>query len=285
MAGNTGLNTFVIVSCLPSLIFLQQARTNIGEIDWSLVFSVLLAKVFIFLMVVLITLMVTKPMDIGRAELFAIICTQSNDFAFGYPIFVSLYSNTHPAFPNYLYVLAPLQLIILNPIGLCLMEFSKSRASISHRSGRTNVPIPSLLLPVITRTAASPIVTMPIAGTLWNLIIGPEVPKMLGDFLQSFGNALSATMLFLLGAFIVGKFESIRFSSDLQIPCILTAVKLVVLPIELRFTIERLISGPPTYVSALSEFGFLYGTIPCTPTNLIFQCSTTWQPLYHLQLS
>ena len=68
---------------------------------------------------------------------------------------------------------------------------------------------------MITRTAASPIVTMTIAGTLWNLIIGPEVPKMLGDFLQSFGNAFSATVLFLLGAFIVGKFESIRFSSDL----------------------------------------------------------------------
>ena len=115
-----------------STIFNIPAQTNIGEIDWSLVFSVLLAKGLIFLMVVLITLMVTKPMDIGRAGLFVIICTQSNDFAFGYPIFVSLYSNTHPAFPNYLYVLAPLQLIILNPIGLFLMEFSKSRASIYH---------------------------------------------------------------------------------------------------------------------------------------------------------
>ena len=48
--------------------------------------SILISKLTVFVVVLVFTLLVTRPMDLSKAGLFAIFCTQSNDFALGYPI-------------------------------------------------------------------------------------------------------------------------------------------------------------------------------------------------------
>ena len=63
----------------------------------------------------------------GRAGLFAIFSTQSNDFALGNPILQAIYSLSHPDFQSYLYLLAPISLVILNPIGFVFMEIGKQQ--------------------------------------------------------------------------------------------------------------------------------------------------------------
>jgi len=38
---------------------------------------------------------------------------------------MALYKDVHPEYASYLYLMAPISLAILNPIGLVLMEISK----------------------------------------------------------------------------------------------------------------------------------------------------------------
>lgn len=48
--------------------------------------AILISKATVFMAVVIFTLLLTRPMNFSKAGLFAIFCTQSNDFALGYPI-------------------------------------------------------------------------------------------------------------------------------------------------------------------------------------------------------
>lgn len=66
----------------------------------------------------------TRPLNFGRAGILAIFCTQSNDFAIGSPIVNALYHHAHPEYAAYLYLMAPLSLAILNPIGYIFLELS-----------------------------------------------------------------------------------------------------------------------------------------------------------------
>lgn len=81
-----GLSTFVGSFSLPALIFLSLAELDLSSVNWMFLLSVLVAKTVVFLVVVTVTLLVSRPVNTGRAGLFAIFCTQSNDFAIGYPI-------------------------------------------------------------------------------------------------------------------------------------------------------------------------------------------------------
>ena len=60
---------------------------------------------------------------------YAILCTQSNDFVLGFPVLSSIYGVSHKEYHMYPYLLAPMSLASLNPIGFILMEIGKSRDS------------------------------------------------------------------------------------------------------------------------------------------------------------
>ena len=79
--------------------------------------------------VLIVSLLVNHGHNIGKAGLYSIFVTQSNDFALGYPILKALYGQNHPEYPSYLYLLAPISLAILNPIGCILMEIDKVKSS------------------------------------------------------------------------------------------------------------------------------------------------------------
>lgn len=83
---SSGLNTFVGTFCLPSLIFLSLATLDLSSVNWYFLGSILIAKTVVFASVAIITLLVTRPFSPGRSGLYAIFCTQSNDFAIGFPI-------------------------------------------------------------------------------------------------------------------------------------------------------------------------------------------------------
>ncbi|KAF2359702.1 Membrane transport protein [Trinorchestia longiramus] len=121
-----GLNTFVSYFSLPALIFLSLSRLNFSCVNWLFLCAICLAKTTVFALVAIITLLVHRPTDFSKAGLYAIFCTQSNDFALGYPIVEALYGVSHPDFPSYLYLLAPISLVFLNPLGFILMEVGKN---------------------------------------------------------------------------------------------------------------------------------------------------------------
>lgn len=85
-AETKGLATFVGTFALPSLIFLSLVELNWNKVNWTFLLAMLISKAFVFFAVLVICLLVTRPLNYSRAGLMAIFCTQSNDFAIGYPI-------------------------------------------------------------------------------------------------------------------------------------------------------------------------------------------------------
>lgn len=58
----------------------------VSSVNWLFLASICVSKAVVFLLVAVVTLLVYRPVDLARAGLYAIFCTQSNDFALGYPI-------------------------------------------------------------------------------------------------------------------------------------------------------------------------------------------------------
>lgn len=262
-----GLANFVSYFSLPSLIFLSLARCDFSQIDWYFIASVFIAKVLTFFMVVIVTLVISKSRSVGKAGLYGIFVTQSNDFAMGYPLFFSLYHVDHPNFPDYLYVIAPLQLVLISPCGIFLMELHKYRTQNQSNSSTSALKI---IIQVSKRTFLNPIIIMTIGGVVWNLSSGPTVPIMMKGALQSLSDAFAPTSLFLLGLTIVQEAGAIKGFSKFAMPCTLSAVKMVIFPLLLRTICRYLLQGDEDHITAMSNFGFLYGIIPSAPVAAIF---------------
>lgn len=87
-----GLGNFVSKFALPALLFKNMVLLNFGNVIWSFLWSILVAKLTVFFVVCVLTLVVaSKDSRYAKAGLFSIFATQSNDFALGYPIGKSLF--------------------------------------------------------------------------------------------------------------------------------------------------------------------------------------------------
>lgn len=71
---------------LPALLFQNLATLDLGAINWRFMSGILIAKLSVFILTVILTLILSRPINIGKAGLFGIFTTQSNDFALGLPI-------------------------------------------------------------------------------------------------------------------------------------------------------------------------------------------------------
>ena len=71
---------------LPALLLENMATLDLSEINWRFMGGMLLARTLIFVGVFVITLIFTRPVDIGKPAILAIFSTQSNEFALGLPI-------------------------------------------------------------------------------------------------------------------------------------------------------------------------------------------------------
>ncbi|XP_059478612.1 integral membrane protein GPR155 isoform X2 [Neocloeon triangulifer] len=260
-----GLGTFVGTFALPSLIFLSLAELDLSSVNWKFLLSLLIAKAIVFFGVGLITLLISRPVNLGRAGLFSIFCTQSNDFAIGYPIVAALYQKSHPEFPSYLYLAAPISLVILNPLGFVLMELGKRRESEGQPVGGCR-----LAAAVIKSIALNPVVLMTGLGMLGNILFHHQLPTCIYGVLKVLGSAFSATALFLLGLRMVGKVHKMQ-GAALLAPGIMIAVKLLVLPLVVREVVSIIKPGVnETETSDYSTYGFLYGTFPAAPGVFVF---------------
>ncbi|KAK5638084.1 hypothetical protein RI129_012379 [Pyrocoelia pectoralis] len=271
-----GINTFVGTFSLPSLIFISLARLDLSSVDWMFLASILIVKSIVFFSVIIITVLVGRPINLGRSGIFAIFCTHSNDFALGYPIVVALYKDSHPEYASYLYLVAPINLVILNPVAYVLLEINKQKTDnvpLLSLSDSTNVRpknLCTLVVSIMKGIFTNPILAMTILGILGNLIFKHNVPLFIALILDAFRSAFSATALFLLGLRMVGKVYNLR-GPTLVVPGILIIVKLLVMPLLIREVVSLLRVGANTTETVdWSTYGFLYGTIPSAPTVFVF---------------
>lgn len=123
------LNSYLTTFALPMIIFLNIAQMEFQTINLSFLICMLTSKLLVFILVTTITLLISYPTNFGYAGALSILATQSNDFALGYPLIKSLYGESRQEMLNYLSLMAPIQLLILNPLGIVMLEYEKSRKS------------------------------------------------------------------------------------------------------------------------------------------------------------
>lgn len=150
---------------LPVYIFTAMASIDVAPDCWTFLYSVLISKVCIFTLILVLVLLVDRARGhIGRAAISAVFCTQSNDLALGIPIFMVLYTNTNTEYRYLLYIVAPINFMLLNPIAFMLMEFSRRQ-----RQGKQFTC--SIISSVLQQVFTSPMVVMTLAGILLRLVL------------------------------------------------------------------------------------------------------------------
>lgn len=261
-----GIKVFVWNLCLPSMVLLGMWELNFREVNWKFLSCIFIAKVTIFFLVLVITLLAYRPVNLGVAGIYGIFTTASNDFALGYPILKALYGN-ESLYLKYIYLFAPISLAFLNPIGFILME--------THNANTlTNLPQRQSklmrFLHIFIDVIRNPIVMMTILGIACNLIFGQEVPGILKNILTELGNAFSATALFFLGLNLVGKAKK-QLGFGLVVPFLLIITKTILLPLIIWEIVSAVQPGSTVNeTEAFGTYGFLYGTFPTAPSVFIF---------------
>ena len=248
-----GLGIFVSKYSLPALIFISLASLNISDIKWSFLLAILVSKSIIFITVLMVDLLLNRNMS--RAALFAIYSTQTNDFGIGLPILSSVYSPDHPLV-GLLYLVAPISLLILNPIGFVMLEVDKDRGKEERGSVLTTV------LGVLRGLLTNPVVVMTVLGVLGNIVFSSSPPPHLAKFLTSLGSAFSALAPFSLGLGMVNKLAGLRGESTKPIAA-LVATKTIVTPLLTYMMVERisvLLDGVAD--PSLTNFALLLGSFP-----------------------
>ncbi|NXI37830.1 GP155 protein, partial [Galbula dea] len=261
-----GLGNFVSRFALPALLFKNMVVLNFSNVNWSFLYSILVAKAAVFFLVCVLTLLVASPENrFSKAGLFPIFATQSNDFALGYPIVEALYQTTYPEYLQYIYLVAPISLMMLNPLGFIFCEIQKWRdnRTVSH----SKIKIVSLAL---LRVLQNPIVFMVFIGIASNFILGQKIPEYLENFLDGLGSSFSGSALFYLGLTMVGQTKKLTKSMFVTLILLITA-KLLMMPFLCREMVELLDkSDSIVNHTSLSNYAFLYGVFPAAPGVAIF---------------
>ena len=252
-----GLNIFVGKFSLPVLIFVSLAGLNFSNVEWSFLLAITISKTVIFVIVGLIEFIIHSPTDVSRATIFAIFCTQTNDFGMGLPILDAVFGVDHQ-FVGLLYLVAPISLLILNPAGFVVMEADKN----STKEKKTFKDKMKTILVVLKSLVMNPIVSMTVLGVIANIIFQGNLPESILKFLTSLGAAFTSMAPFTLGLSMVGKFGNIR-GENLKPILALVITKSIFTPILTHILVDQmsiLFNGSAD--PALSNFGFLYGTFP-----------------------
>ncbi|XP_046902225.1 integral membrane protein GPR155 isoform X2 [Hypomesus transpacificus] len=262
-----GLGNFVSKFALPALLFKNMVLLDFGNVIWPFLWSILIAKVSVFFIVCLLTLLVASPDSrFSKAGLFSIFATQSNDFALGYPIVEALYGNTYPEYLQYIYLVAPVSLVLLNPVGFAFCEVQKWREQRAQQQTKLRV-VGVVLLQVLK----NPIVFMVAVGLVAHFALCQRIPAFMEEFVDGLANSFGGAALFYLGLSMVGQLGKMTRSTVVALILLITA-KLLLMPLICRELVELLDTGPTSSLnrSSLSNYAFLYGVFPTAPSVAIY---------------
>ncbi|KAM6915967.1 lysosomal cholesterol signaling protein [Xenentodon cancila] len=263
-----GLGNFVSKFALPALLFKNMVLLDFGDVIWAFLWSVLVAKVTVFMLVCALTLMVASPESrYSKAGLYAIFATQSNDFALGYPIVDALYRSTYPEYLQYIYLVAPVSLMLLNPIGFALCEVQRWRQA-SHPQHSSL----GILGVVVLQVLKNPIVFMVIVGIISHFALGQQIPAVLLEFIDGLANSFGGAALFYLGLTMVGQLRKLTRDAGVALILLITA-KLLVMPLVCKDMVDILdvgVNSTSANHTSLSNFAFLYGVFPTAPSVAIY---------------
>ncbi|XP_061547155.1 lysosomal cholesterol signaling protein [Phycodurus eques] len=260
-----GLGNFVSKFALPALLFKNMVLLDFGNVIWPFIWSVLIAKVSVFAIVCILTLVASSPESrYSKAGLYSIFATQSNDFALGYPIVKALYESTYPEYIQYIYLVAPVSLMLLNPIGFAFCEVQKWKDKRDHQQGKLLI-----VGQVVLHVLKNPIVFMVVIGIAAHFILHQKIPSFMEDFVDGLANSFGGAALFYLGLSMVGELRKLTRSTVVTLILLLTA-KLLLMPLICKDMVDLLDTTSPLNHSSLSDYAFLYGVFPTAPSVAIY---------------
>ncbi|XP_022054586.1 integral membrane protein GPR155 [Acanthochromis polyacanthus] len=262
-----GLGNFVSKFALPALLFKNMVLLDFGNVIWPFLWSILIAKVSVFFIVCVLTLIVASPESrYSKAGLFSIFATQSNDFALGYPIVEALYKSTYPEYLQYIYLVAPVSLMFLNPVGFGFCEVQKWKDQGNNQQSKLRV-VGHVLLQVLK----NPIVFMVVIGIIAHFALNQTVPAFMAEFVDGLANSFGGAALFYLGLTMVGQLRKLTKSTVVTLILLLTA-KLLLMPLICKDMVDLLDNSNSSALnhSSLSDYAFLYGVFPTAPSVAIY---------------
>ncbi|XP_071774016.1 lysosomal cholesterol signaling protein [Centroberyx gerrardi] len=262
-----GLGNFVSKFALPALLFKNMVLLDFGNVIWPFLWSILIAKVSVFLIVCVLTLIVASPDSrFSKAGLFSIFATQSNDFALGYPIAEALYRNTYPEYLQYIYLVAPVSLMLLNPIGFAFCEIQKWKNQGDQQQSK--LMIVGL---VVLQVLKNPIVFMVVIGIVAHFLLDQRIPAFMAEFVDGLANSFGGAALFYLGLSMVGQLGKLTRSTVVTLILLITA-KLLLMPLICKDMVDLLDNSNTSSLnhSSLSNYAFLYGVFPTAPSVAIY---------------
>ncbi|KAM9804862.1 lysosomal cholesterol signaling protein [Neosynchiropus ocellatus] len=262
-----GLGNFVSKFALPALLFKNMVLLDFGNVIWPFLWSVLIAKVSVFFIVCVLTLIVASPASrFSKAGIYSIFATQSNDFALGYPIVEALYRSSHPEYLQYIYLVAPVSLMLLNPLGFALCEIQKWKNQGSQQ--RSKLVVLGL---VFLQVLKNPIVFMVIIGIGANFVLRQRIPPFMAEFVDGLSNSFGGAALFYLGLTMVGQLGKLTKTTAVTL-ILLTTAKLLLMPLICKDLVHLLdtTNTSTSNHSSLSNYAFLYGVFPTAPSVGIY---------------
>ena len=246
-----GLNIFVGKYSLPSLVFISLATIDFSTVNLAFLLGVFVSKLVIFVLTILSQILISR--DVCQGAMWAMFCTQTNDFAMGLPLLQAVLGESHP-YVSYLYLVAPISLVVLNPIGFVILE--------ANRKGEGKGSLCNSLVRVVKGLLMNPILVMTILGVFTNLIFAGQPPRTLQLLLTKLGAAFSALAPFTLGLGMVGKFRHLR-GGNLSTLLIMVIIKCILAPLTTYCLVDNINSWLHGEAdSRLANFSFLYGTFP-----------------------
>lgn len=262
-----GLGNFVSKFALPALLFKNMVLLDFSDVIWPFLWGILVAKLTVFFIVCILTLLVAnRESRYAKAGLFSIFATQSNDFALGYPIVEALYKSTHPEYLQYIYLVAPISLMVLNPIGFAFCEVQKWHQEQEQLHSKLRAVGVAIL-----HVFQNPIVFMVVVGLAFHFVLGAHVPAFMQEFVDGLANSFGGAALFYLGLTMVGQLRKLTRSTVLALILLITA-KLLLMPLICRGMVEVFNNGNTSSLnhSSLSNYAFLYGGFPTAPSVAIY---------------
>ena len=175
-----------------------------------------------------------------------------SDFGMGLPILSSIFGPGHPLV-GLLYLVAPISLLLLNPIGFILLEVGR---------GDKEKDVLSTIRSVIWGLITNPVVTMTLLGVLGNFAFSSNPPATITKFLSALGAAFTALAPFSLGLSMVGKLGNMK-GQNLKPILGLVAIKSIFCPMVTYLVVDEitgLLDSAPD--PSLSNFALLLGSFP-----------------------
>ncbi len=267
-----GLGTFLFQVSLPCLIFHSVGTMSFTGVNWWVLIALLISKGVVFIVVLGLG---SYWFNLASGAVWAIFCTQSNDFALGLPLLKALYKTTNPFFPQYIYLCAPISLCLLNPIGFVCMELGNkndhlnSPIDVGNSSLHNRTPL-RLVVDAILGTLRNPLVLAVLLGLVFNVIFDGSMTRLVEQPIVLLGQAFDGVALFCLGLSVVGKFEAVN-ARDTVLPISMVFVKCLLLPVVCKVVVDAMpddiTEGP---LSGESDLAFLLGMFPTAPGVFLY---------------